>query len=71
MERINDFYLPQLHNGENVNFHHESLEQLEKANPAQLGVIEQTSVYHTACDELRLTVDVFSGKCTFCRIDTA
>jgi hypothetical protein len=24
--------------------------------------MEQTGVYHTACDELRLTVDVFSGS---------
>ncbi|MDR2773668.1 MAG: DUF6261 family protein [Tannerella sp.] len=60
MEKINDFYLPQLHNGENVNFHHESLEQLDKADPAKLGVMEQTKVYHAAYDELKLTVDVFS-----------
>jgi hypothetical protein len=62
MERINDFYLPQLHNGENVNFHHESLEQLDKANPASLGVKEQIVAYHAACDELKLSVDVFSSS---------
>jgi hypothetical protein len=62
MERIENFYLPQLHNGENVNFHHESLEQLDSADPTKLGVQKQAVTYHAAFDELKLTVDVFSSS---------
>jgi hypothetical protein len=59
---VENFYLPQLHNGENVSFHHESVEQMDKADPAKLGVKEQADTYHAACDELNLTVDVFSAS---------
>jgi hypothetical protein len=45
-----------------VNFHHESVEQLDKADPAKLGVKEQADTYRAACDELNLTVDVFSAS---------
>jgi hypothetical protein len=62
MESISNFYLPQLHNGENVNFHHESLEQLEKADPALLGVVEQTVEYRTVCEGLDRSIDVFSAS---------
>jgi hypothetical protein len=59
---VENFYLPQLHNGENVNFHHESLKQLDSADPAKLGVKEQAEAYQAAYDELTLTVDVFSAS---------
>lgn len=49
-------------NGENVNFHNESLEQLENANPAQLGVEEQTRTYGSACGDLKLSFDVFEAS---------
>jgi hypothetical protein len=62
MERIDNFYLPQLHNGGNVNFHHESLELLDNSDLVKLGVQEQTGAYHAACDELKLTIDVFSSS---------
>jgi hypothetical protein len=62
MEQINNFYLPQLHNGENVNFHNESLEQLEKANPSELGVEEQTRTYRSACGNLKQSIDVFESS---------
>jgi hypothetical protein len=62
METINYFYLPQLHNGENVNFHHETLEQLDKADPSVLGVAEQIIAYHTACKGLDSAVDVYSSS---------
>ncbi|MDR1115774.1 MAG: DUF6261 family protein [Tannerella sp.] len=62
MEKINNFYLAQLHNGENVNFHHESLEQLNSADPIKLGVKEQIDTYRTACGELKLSIDVFSSS---------
>ncbi|MDR1896785.1 MAG: hypothetical protein LBR10_08350 [Prevotellaceae bacterium] len=62
MESIHSFYLPQLHNGENVNFHAESLEQLDKADPAKLGVGEQTLAYRAAYGDLKFSVDVFSAS---------
>jgi hypothetical protein len=62
MEKIDIFYLPRLHNGENVNFHYESLEQLEKANPSELGVEEQTRAYRSACGNLKQSVDVFESS---------
>jgi hypothetical protein len=62
MEKINDFSLPRLHNGENVNFHHESLGLLDNSNPVMLGVRKQAVTYHSAYDELKLTIDVFSSS---------
>jgi hypothetical protein len=45
-----------------VNFHNESLEQLENANPEQLGVEEQTGEYRSACGELKQSIDVFTAS---------
>jgi hypothetical protein len=61
MNTIVKFYLPQLHNGENVSFHCDTLAQLEQSNPAALGVGEQSNEYRAAVDELQATVDVFSA----------
>ncbi|MDR1878621.1 MAG: DUF6261 family protein [Bacteroidales bacterium] len=60
MNAINSIYLSQLHHGETVTFHRDTLEQLEKADPAHLGVQEQVKEYDFACEELQLTIDVFS-----------
>jgi hypothetical protein len=62
MEQIKSFYLPQLHNGENVNFHRDSLEQLEKADVKELGVSEQVDIYRISCRELQESIDVFSAS---------
>jgi hypothetical protein len=62
METINFFYLPRLRNGENLNFHFESVEQLDRANPDLLGVAEQTKTYRVACEGLKRSVDVFSAS---------
>ena len=62
METVKSFYLPQLHNGENANFHHESLEQLEKSVPSILGVKEQILAYHTGCEGLDRAIDVYMAS---------
>ncbi|MDR1896886.1 MAG: DUF6261 family protein [Prevotellaceae bacterium] len=62
MESINSFYLPQLHNGENANFHAESLEQLEKTDTVKLGVGAQALAYRAAYGDLKLSIDVFSSS---------
>jgi hypothetical protein len=62
MEKINSFYLTQLHNGESANYHNESLEQLNSADPVKLGVKEQVDIYRTACSELKFSIDVFSSS---------
>jgi hypothetical protein len=62
MEQIQSFYLPQLHNGENVNFHRDSLEQLEKADVKELGVSEQVDIYRASYRELQESIDVFSAS---------
>ncbi|MDR0603457.1 MAG: DUF6261 family protein [Bacteroidales bacterium] len=62
MERIKSFYLPQLHNGESANFHHESLEQLEKSDPSILGVSEQILAYHSVCEGLDRAIDVYMSS---------
>jgi hypothetical protein len=60
MNTVNQIYLPQLHNGENANFHRDSLEQLEKAGTDILGITAQYGAYSVACKDLQLTIDVFS-----------
>ncbi|MDR3260682.1 MAG: DUF6261 family protein [Tannerella sp.] len=62
MSSIISFYLPQLHNGENVSFHNDSLEQLERHDPVQLGVVEEVNEYRGAVNELKTTIDVFSAS---------
>jgi hypothetical protein len=62
MGKIDTFYLPQLHNGENVNFHHESLGLLDNSDSVKLSVREQIVTYRAAYDELKLTIDVFSSS---------
>jgi hypothetical protein len=59
---IKKFYLPQLHNGEHVAYHEESLEQLNQADPVVLGVQEQTGTYSLALNEEKLELDVFSAS---------
>jgi hypothetical protein len=59
---IKKFYLPQLHNGEHVAYHEESLEQLNNANPVVLGVQEQTGTYGVALNEEKLELDVFGAS---------
>jgi hypothetical protein len=60
--RIRTFYLPQLHNGEHVAFHEESLEQLLHANPAQLGVSEQVETYNNAFIDQKRSIDTFAAS---------
>jgi hypothetical protein len=62
MMRIRPFYLTQLHNGEHVAFHEESLEQLSRANPARLGVIEQIEPYNNAIIDQQRSIDVFMAS---------
>jgi hypothetical protein len=62
MSTISNLYLPQLHNGENVAFHHDTLAQLDHADPVKLGVGEQVTEYRSAFNELKTTFDVFSGS---------
>jgi hypothetical protein len=59
---VKKFYLPQLHNGEHVAYHEESLEQLSQSCPATLGVSEQTGTYRLALNEEKLEMDVFSAS---------
>ncbi|MDR0714613.1 MAG: DUF6261 family protein [Bacteroidales bacterium] len=59
---IKKFYLPQLHNGEHVAYHEESLEQLNRANPSSLGVQVQAEAYSVALNEEKLDIDVFSAS---------
>ncbi|MDR1129968.1 MAG: DUF6261 family protein [Prevotellaceae bacterium] len=59
---VKNFYFPQMHNGEHTAFHGESFEQLNRANPALLGVPEQTDAYGKALNEQKLTVDVFAAS---------
>jgi predicted Zn-dependent protease len=59
---VKKFYLPQLHNGEHVAYHEESLEQLNQSDPATLGVSEQTGTYSAALDEEKSELDVFSAS---------
>jgi hypothetical protein len=56
---IGTFYLPQLHNGEHVAFHSESLEQLNHTGPAVLGVSKQVETYTDTLNEQKQTIDVF------------
>jgi hypothetical protein len=60
--RIRTFYLLQLHNGEHVAFHEESLEQLLRANPEQLGVSEQFETYRNAAADQKISMDVFMAS---------
>jgi hypothetical protein len=60
MNTVNQIYLPLLHNGENANFHRDSLEQLEKAGTDMLGITAQFGGYSDACKDLQLAIDVFS-----------
>jgi hypothetical protein len=62
MMRIRIFYLSQLHNGEHVAFHKESLEQLLHADPALLGVIEQVGTYNNAVIDQKRSIDVFAAS---------
>jgi hypothetical protein len=59
---IRTFYLPQLHNGEHVAFHEESLEQLLRANPSSLGVVEQVEAYSNAFTGQKHSIDVFAAS---------
>jgi hypothetical protein len=59
---IKAFYLAQLHNGEHVAYHSESLEHLIRANPVSLGVSEQTETYKDAMNEEKLTIDVLTAS---------
>ncbi|MDR1676687.1 MAG: DUF6261 family protein [Tannerella sp.] len=45
-----------------MNFHFESLEQMDRANPALPGVAEQIPAYRAACEELKRSIDVFSSS---------
>jgi ribosomal protein L9 len=60
--KVRSFYLPQMHNGEHTAYHVESLEQLNRANPALSGVYEQTATYANALNEQKLTIDVFAAS---------
>ncbi|MDR0757467.1 MAG: DUF6261 family protein [Tannerella sp.] len=60
--KVKSFYLPQLHNGEHAAFHEESLEQLHRADPAQLNVTEEVATYGNAVNEQKLTMDVFAAS---------
>jgi hypothetical protein len=60
--KIKKFYFPQLHNGEHVAYHEESLEQLNQADPTALGVAEQTKTYSVALNEEKLDIDVFEAS---------
>jgi hypothetical protein len=62
METIKSFYLPQLQNGKNLNFHFELLEELDRADPAMPGITDQIPVYRSSCEELKRSVDVFSSS---------
>ncbi|MDR1878664.1 MAG: DUF6261 family protein [Bacteroidales bacterium] len=62
MKAIQSIYLSQLHHGEAAAFHRDSLEQLEKADPAHLGVQEQVKEYDSSCEEIQLSIDVFSAS---------
>jgi hypothetical protein len=59
---VRNFYLPQMHNGEHTAFHGESLEHLNIANPALLGVYEQTTGYSNALTGQKRTIDVFAAS---------
>ena len=59
---VEGIYLPQLQNGENVNFHLDSVEQLEQSDIALLGVTEQFPEYKASVRELENTIDVFSAS---------
>jgi hypothetical protein len=61
MNTVIKFYLPQLHNGESVSFHCDTLEQLEQFHPATLGVEVQAKEYRGAVGELQESIDVFSS----------
>jgi hypothetical protein len=56
------FYLPQLHNGEHVAYHEESLEQLNQSDPATFGISEQAGTYSAALNEEKSELDVFSAS---------
>jgi hypothetical protein len=60
MNFINNIYLPQLHHSESLSFHHDSLEQMDRADPVRLGVDQQVRDYRFSCEDLKLTIDVFS-----------
>jgi hypothetical protein len=62
MRVISSIYLSHLHNGENVAFHLETLEQLDHAGLSGLGVQEQVDEYRTVQAELKLSLDVFSAS---------
>jgi hypothetical protein len=60
--RIKKFYMPQMHNGEHVEFHVESHEQLNQENPAALGISEQAGTYGNAINEEKQSIAVFSAS---------
>jgi hypothetical protein len=51
-----------MHNGEHVEFHVESHEQLNQENPAALGISEQTVIYGNAINEEKQSIAVFSAS---------
>jgi hypothetical protein len=59
---IRTFYLPQLHNGEHVSFHSETIEHLKHTDPAILGISEQFETYSSALDRQNRIIDIFTAS---------